>query len=103
MFCFVGVMAKILKNYANDIWQISEDVYEKRKIESNFVEFDETNFASQPDISIDYAVMEKAKKISMVPAGFGWSDVGSWDAVANTQQSDNNGNSTSVTTMLLIY
>jgi mannose-1-phosphate guanylyltransferase len=98
MFCFTaGVMAKNLKNYANDIWQISEDVYEKRKIESNFVEFDEINFASQPDISIDYAVMEKAKKISMVPAGFGWSDVGSWDAVANTQQSDNNGNSTSVT------
>ena len=32
---------------------------------------------TQPDISIDYAVMEKAEKISMVPAGFGWSDVGS--------------------------
>jgi mannose-1-phosphate guanylyltransferase len=37
--------------------------------------------------------MEKAEKIAMVPAGFGWSDVGSWDAVANAHEADQDGNS----------
>ena len=37
--------------------------------------------------------MEKAEKIAMVPAGFGWSDVGSWDAVADAHEIDKDGNS----------
>ena len=53
--------------------------------------FEEDSFTA--DISIDYAVMEKAEKIAMVPAGFGWSDVGSWDAVASAHEADENGNS----------
>ena len=51
--------------------------------EAGVTRFEETSFIAQPDISIDYAVMEKAENIAMVPAGFGWSDVGSWDAVAS--------------------
>jgi len=35
-----------------------------------------------PGISMDYAVMEKTKKIRMVKAGFSWNDVGSWDVIA---------------------
>ena len=37
--------------------------------------------------------MEKAEKIAMVLAGFGWSDVGSWDAVADAHEADQDGNS----------
>ncbi len=36
---------------------------------------------SAPDISIDYAVMERADNLSVVPYGSGWSDLGGWDAV----------------------
>ena len=32
--------------------------------------------------------MENAEKFAMVPAGFGWSDVGSWDAVAGAHEAD---------------
>ena len=40
------------------------------------------NFASVKNISFDYAVMEKAERVAVVPlAGSGWSDVGSWDAL----------------------
>jgi mannose-1-phosphate guanylyltransferase len=39
-------------------------------------------FLELPSISIDYAVIEKAKRILLIPAGFAWSDVGAWDAVA---------------------
>ena len=43
---------------------------------------------SLPDISIDYAVMEKAANLSVVPYGGGWSDLGDWDAV--WRESDRN-------------
>ncbi|MGK2859023.1 MAG: mannose-1-phosphate guanylyltransferase, partial [Thermoanaerobaculia bacterium] len=39
-------------------------------------------FESMPSISIDYALMEKARKVATVRADFGWSDVGSWSAAA---------------------
>ena len=42
------------------------------------------SFASAPRISIDYAVMEKSDKVWVLPAAFDWSDLGAWDAVANT-------------------
>ena len=32
-----------------------------------------------PSISIDYALMEKSRRVAMIPASFNWSDVGSWD------------------------
>ena len=38
-------------------------------------------FAASPSDSIDYAVMEKAARVAVVPVAMGWSDVGSWDAL----------------------
>ncbi len=43
-------------------------------------------------ISIDYGVMEKANNIFMLKGDFGWSDVGSWDAVYEISGKDNKGN-----------
>jgi len=43
-------------------------------------------------ISIDYGVMEKAKNVLMLIGDFGWSDVGSWDAVWNISKKDHHGN-----------
>jgi mannose-1-phosphate guanylyltransferase len=47
-----------------------------------------------PSISIDYAVLEKSDRVSMLAASFGWSDIGSWDSVAGLWPSDASGNST---------
>jgi mannose-1-phosphate guanylyltransferase len=49
-------------------------------------------FAGQPSISIDYAVMEKAPNVLVVPCDPGWSDVGSWDAAAEMAAADAAGN-----------
>jgi len=49
-------------------------------------------FASQPSISIDYAVMERADNVLVVPCDAGWSDVGSWDAIAELGSPDAIGN-----------
>ncbi len=42
--------------------------------------------------SIDYGVMEKAKNVEVVPADFGWSDVGSWRALPEVIEPDGDGN-----------
>ncbi len=49
-------------------------------------------FATQPSISIDYAVMEKASNVLVVPCDPGWCDVGSWDAVFELGPADAAGN-----------
>ena len=44
------------------------------------------------NISIDYAIMERADEIFVFPAEFGWSDIGTWYSLANNLQKDVNGN-----------
>lgn len=50
-------------------------------------------FAASPSDSIDYAVMEKADRVAVVPVSMGWSDVGSWDALHELAIPDQAGNS----------
>jgi mannose-1-phosphate guanylyltransferase len=45
-----------------------------------------------PKLSIDYALMEKSDRVSVVPARFRWSDVGSWPAVVEFHEADSCGN-----------
>jgi mannose-1-phosphate guanylyltransferase len=50
------------------------------------------SFAASPSQSIDYAVMEKAERVAVVPVDMGWSDVGSWEALHQLQPKDERGN-----------
>ena len=45
-----------------------------------------------PSVSIDYGIMEKAEHVFVVPGDFGWNDVGSWSAVYELRDKDENGN-----------
>jgi mannose-1-phosphate guanylyltransferase len=49
-------------------------------------------FQEVPDISIDYAVMEKSCRVAVVPCDIGWSDIGSWNALSDLAPSDSSGN-----------
>jgi mannose-1-phosphate guanylyltransferase len=49
-------------------------------------------FPECPSISIDYGVMEKSHRIAVVPADFGWSDVGSFAALSEVREQDLLGN-----------
>lgn len=94
MFCFTaGAMAENMATHASEVWAASQTAFMERSQDGAAIGFREASFLAQPDISIDYAVMEKATKITMVPARFGWSDVGSWDAVAGAHEADADGNS----------
>ena len=55
-----------------------------------------TAWRNAPKISIDYAVMEKAADVSVVPLDAGWDDVGSWDAAARHAISGARGRGTRV-------
>ncbi len=57
-----------------------------------FVTLDEGAFGAAKAISIDYAVMEKTSSAAVVPVKCGWSDVGSWHAVWELSNKDNEGN-----------
>ena len=49
-------------------------------------------FAASPADSIDYAVMERADRVAVVPVAMGWNDVGSWDALHAISDQDPSGN-----------
>jgi mannose-1-phosphate guanylyltransferase/mannose-6-phosphate isomerase len=49
-------------------------------------------YKALPDISIDYAIMEKTGKGVVLPSDFGWSDIGSWKSLYDFLPKDNNNN-----------
>ncbi len=65
---------------------------EKSTPDLDFIRVDAETFASSPDDSIDYAVMEKTDAAVVVPLDAGWSDVGSWSALWEIHQQDEQGN-----------
>jgi mannose-1-phosphate guanylyltransferase/mannose-6-phosphate isomerase len=62
------------------------------EIDGDFVRPNKESFLSCRSESIDYAVMEHFDKVAVVPFKGAWSDVGSWNAVANLSPADVSGN-----------
>jgi mannose-1-phosphate guanylyltransferase/mannose-6-phosphate isomerase len=60
--------------------------------ESTLLEIPEALFNAMPDISVDYAVMEKSSRVAVIPSNFGWSDIGSWGAIRDLVKPDENNN-----------
>ena len=56
-----------------------------------FLRLEPKSWAQVPDISVDYAVMERAENLSVVPFSAGWSDLGGWDAVWRESAKDSSG------------
>ena len=57
-----------------------------------FITIDPEGFGRAHATSIDYAVMEKTKRTAVIPVSYGWSDVGSWHAVWELSERDQDGN-----------
>ena len=64
---------------------------EQGRPDLGFLRLDPAAWAGADDISIDYAVMEKADNLSVVPFAAGWSDLGGWDAVWREGGRDDRG------------
>lgn len=59
----------------------------------DFLRLDEDSFSECKDISVDYAVMERAENVLVLPFNARWSDIGSWDSVHKNSPTDDAGNS----------
>jgi mannose-1-phosphate guanylyltransferase/mannose-6-phosphate isomerase len=67
----------------------------------DFIRIDAAAFGQSPDISLDYAVMERTDKACVAPLTARWHDLGSWEAFYATSPHDEKGNSTVGDVMLL--
>lgn len=70
-----------LKKHCPEILNICEQAINNSQIDLDFIRIQPNIFNSCPDNSIDYAVMEKADNVQVVPMDVGWSDVGSFSSL----------------------
>lgn len=93
MFCYqVGAFLAALQTTAPEVLSQSQVCFAATDTQRTQIEFDLDQFMQLPDISIDYAVMEKAAKRAVVDSRFDWNDIGSWNAMASLSDSDVAGN-----------
>ena len=97
MFCFrASALLAELGQHAPDIGSAVERCLAASetatKGNSHQVHLDPDLFRLAPDISLDYALMERSQKVAVVACDIGWSDIGSWGALSDLQAPDTNGN-----------
>lgn len=78
--------------HAPDVLAPVTAAVEHAKGDLGFIRLDPEAWDKVPDISIDYAIMEKAGNLAVMPYGAGWSDLGGWEAVWQESGPDHNGN-----------
>jgi mannose-1-phosphate guanylyltransferase/mannose-6-phosphate isomerase len=83
------------------IFEAARDALDAATEDLGFLRLEATAFAESPNISIDYAVMEKTKAAAMLPLDVGWSDVGSWSSLWEIAPRDERGNAVEGDALLL--
>ncbi|MCA8307010.1 mannose-1-phosphate guanylyltransferase/mannose-6-phosphate isomerase [Burkholderia sp. AU28942] len=96
MFCFTAaVMLAAMEKFCPELLEGAKFALDQSRADrtsrSNII-VDEATFAKVQSISIDYAVMEKAKNVAVVACDCGWSDIGSWAGMADLLDADEHGN-----------
>lgn len=93
MFCFkAGTILDEMTRCAPDVAKAVKACWDSMSHDGAMLEIPSESFSLVPDISIDYAVMERSDKVAVVPADFGWSDIGSWVAVRELSAPDADNN-----------
>lgn len=86
------VLLAEIARYAPEVLAAMKPTLAHAKRDMDFIRLDEKNFATSPQISIDYALMEKTAKSAVYPVSYQWNDIGSWDAVLDVLPRDGSGN-----------
>jgi len=84
-----------LKRFEPEVYKAAESAMSKAQPDLDFIRIDEAAFIASPSISIDYGVMERTSKAVVVSLNAGWNDVGSWSALWDVSEKDENGNAIS--------
>jgi mannose-1-phosphate guanylyltransferase / mannose-6-phosphate isomerase len=87
-----SVILDEIKKHLPAVHQIIQTILAEARSGTSFQQAVEKHFASMPSISIDYGVLEKSDRVSLIPCDIGWNDVGSWQAVHEISAKDENGN-----------
>lgn len=87
-----GAMRDAFRRLRPDIWDTANEAFEAATGDLSGLYMPVDLYTNIPSTSIDYAVMEKADRIAMVPAGFRWNDLGSWQSLLDVGPADRNGN-----------
>jgi mannose-1-phosphate guanylyltransferase/mannose-6-phosphate isomerase len=86
-----AILAEI-QRHLPEVYQVAQTILAESRTGTGFQQAVEKHFASMPSISIDYGVLEKSDRVSLIPCDIGWNDVGSWHAVHEISEKDENGN-----------
>lgn len=93
MFCWtLDALHKAFEDHLPQALQIAEDVAELRLTGAPEEDI-ATAYAMMPKTSVDIGIMERASRRAVIPVDYGWSDVGSWKAMADISSADGHGNS----------
>ena len=87
----VRTIVDAFKTHAADLITPVQDAVDKGQPDLGFLRLDPEAWQGAEDISIDYAVMERADNLSVVAFSSGWSDLGGWDAVWREAARDDSG------------
>jgi mannose-1-phosphate guanylyltransferase/mannose-6-phosphate isomerase len=90
--CTAQTLLSALAQHAPDILQACQQAMRAATQDGHFVRPDSAAFAACRSESIDYAVMEHHEEVVVIPFASAWSDVGSWNAVADLTPADGQGN-----------
>ncbi len=81
-----------LQEYSPEIYTASQNAFNAAQHDLDFIRVGIEEFKKCPSDSIDYAVMEKVKNAVVIPVDIGWNDVGSWSALHEIGEQDENDN-----------
>ncbi|PYJ21854.1 MAG: mannose-1-phosphate guanyltransferase [Verrucomicrobia bacterium] len=90
---FVWSVPTVLSEFNRQAPELADFISQLRA-PGSFEKIVRQRFSKLPRISFDYAIMEKADRVLVVEASFDWDDIGSWRAVANYFEKDEQGNAT---------
>ncbi len=86
-----SVILEEIQKYLPEVHRVAQQILAE-SAKGGFQQAVEKHFEAMPSISIDYGVLEKSSRVSLIPCDIGWNDVGSWQAVHEISAKDADGN-----------
>lgn len=80
-FCRPDVLINAAQKYAPEMYKACKEASENAVQDDLFLELAEDHFARSPKQSIDYALIERTKNLSVVPVDLEWTDIGTWPSL----------------------
>jgi mannose-1-phosphate guanylyltransferase/mannose-6-phosphate isomerase len=87
-----SVILAEIEQYLPEVYRLVQMIEAEIRLTGNSQQAIDKHFPALPSVSIDYGVLEKSSRVSLIPCDFGWNDVGSWHAVHEIAAKDEAGN-----------